>query len=325
MKGANRLCLGITAEEKCDELFSIIPLVLIFLSQFILGIGNTLYYSLGQTFLDDNTKKTNTPIMLAYALSLRTFGPVVGFVLGFTSLKLYIDPTKTPLIDNKDPRWLGAWWLGWLIFGFAMLILAFFIALFPKELPKNQPARPNSSMPKALMNEENAFSEDASLNKSKYLQQRQQPPMPVEDPQELDKETVESTDFTTSLMRLLRNKILMYNILSTIFYILGASGYITFLAKYLEVQFHKNAADATIITGPITLFGMVAGFFLSGLVISKKKPGPRPLLMWNVIVGVMYMVGQISYLFLTCPDGKMPLVQGRQVELNFLLVRCLFN
>lgn len=46
-------------------------------------------------------------MMLAYAMSLRMFGPVVGFVLGYFSLKVYIDPTKTPLINNKDPRWLG--------------------------------------------------------------------------------------------------------------------------------------------------------------------------------------------------------------------------
>lgn len=112
-------------------------------------------------------------------------------------------------------------------------------------------------------------------------------------------------------MRLLKNKLLMFNILSGIFYILGSSGYITFLSKYIEVQFHKTTANATVITGPITLFGMVAGFLISGIVISKKKPSPKILLFWNVIVGIGYMLGQFSYLFLTCPDGNMPLVQGR--------------
>lgn len=112
-------------------------------------------------------------------------------------------------------------------------------------------------------------------------------------------------------MRLLKNKLLMFNIISGIFYILGSSGYITFLSKYIEVQFHKNTANATVITGPITLFGMVAGFLISGIVISKKKPSPKILLFWNVVVGVGYMLGQFSYLFLTCPDGTMPLVEGR--------------
>lgn len=73
---SNRLCLAEPQKQECnDELESIVPLVLIFLSQFVLGIGNTLYYALGQTYLDDNTKKTNTPLLLSYAFSLRTFGP----------------------------------------------------------------------------------------------------------------------------------------------------------------------------------------------------------------------------------------------------------
>lgn len=63
-------------EAECNsEIESILPLVLIFLSQFVLGIGNTLYYALGQTYLDDSTKKSNTPLLLSYAYSLRVLGP----------------------------------------------------------------------------------------------------------------------------------------------------------------------------------------------------------------------------------------------------------
>jgi hypothetical protein len=43
------------------------PLILIFLSQFVLGIGSTLYYALGQPYLDDNVKKTETPMLLGIA------------------------------------------------------------------------------------------------------------------------------------------------------------------------------------------------------------------------------------------------------------------
>lgn len=107
-KRSDRLCIEDSLEQQCDdEIQSVLPLVLIFLSQFVLGVGNTLYYALGQTYLDDGvTKKKNTPLLLSYAFALRTFGPAVGFVLGYACLKIYIDPTKTPLIDSKDPRWM---------------------------------------------------------------------------------------------------------------------------------------------------------------------------------------------------------------------------
>lgn len=104
-----------------------------------------------------------------------------------------------------------------------------------------------------------------------------------------------------TLIRLFKNKLLMYNTISGIFYILGASAYFTYMSKYMEVQFHKSAADATIISGPFTLVGMVTGFLVSGIVISKKKPSPSKLLLWNVFVGFMFMAGEIIYLFLTCP------------------------
>lgn len=111
--------------------------------------------------------------------------------------------------------------------------------------------------------------------------------------------------FPAAMMRLFKNKILMFNSISAIFYILGASVYFTFMSKYMEVQFHRNAADAVIITGPITVVGIVVGFLGSGYVISKKKPSPSKLLMWNVLVGLCFMVGEISYLGMSCP-GNLP-------------------
>lgn len=103
-------------------------------------------------------------------------------------------------------------------------------------------------------------------------------------------------------MRLIKNKLLMFNLISNVFYILGSSGYITYLTKYIEVQFNSNSSDATMFTGPITILGMTVGFLVSGYVISKYKPSPRKLFSWNIIVGLFFVAGQFSYMHLTC-DG----------------------
>lgn len=63
-------------------------------------------------------------------------GPVIGYSLASFCLKLYISPTLTPTVTTQDPRWLGAWWLGWAILGVPLFIFASFLALFPKELPR---------------------------------------------------------------------------------------------------------------------------------------------------------------------------------------------
>ncbi|XP_022221535.2 solute carrier organic anion transporter family member 74D [Drosophila obscura] len=295
-----QLCGVGQKEEGCDDLFTYVPLVLIFLSQFVLGVGNTLYYSLGQTYLDDNTKKTNTPLMLAVAMSLRMIGPVVGFLFGYISLNTFIDPSKTPLIDSKDPRWLGAWWLGWVILGTLMCLFSGLIGLFPKQLPKARDTlKHNSHQPLAMRHEELKREENLSLS-SRFSSNAALDNIGAGAGANADLPKLK--DFPRALMRLLRNKLLIFNITSGVFYILGASGFMTFLTKYMEVQFHKNSQSATIVVGPVSILGMVVGLIGSGFVLSKKKPAVSKVLMWNVIVGCVYIMGQISYAFLYCPD-----------------------
>lgn len=80
---------------------------------------------------------------------------------------MFIDPTMTPLIDNKDPRWLGAWWFGWMILGTLMVLFSGLIGLFPKELPKRKSIKYNSHMPQVLLHDEPKFddSEDIPLGR----------------------------------------------------------------------------------------------------------------------------------------------------------------
>lgn len=62
-------------------------------------------------------------------------GPAIGFLLGYACLSIYIDPKLHPVITMKDPRWLGAWWLGWIILGITMALFAVLISMFPRDLP----------------------------------------------------------------------------------------------------------------------------------------------------------------------------------------------
>lgn len=71
-----------------------------------------------------------------FSYFLRMLGPAIGYSLASFCLKLYIAPTLTPTITISDPRWLGAWWLGWTILAALLFLFASFLALFPKELPR---------------------------------------------------------------------------------------------------------------------------------------------------------------------------------------------
>ncbi|XP_071441837.1 solute carrier organic anion transporter family member 74D [Hetaerina americana] len=282
---------------------SAMPLALVFLSQFILGIGTTLYYALGQTYLDDNTAKRKTPMLLGVVLALRTVGPALGFLLGWACLSLYIDPSLTPLITKKDPRWLGAWWLGWIILTVALLVFSVLIAMFPRHLPKkgapslpSDRARELQDSLQPLNVEGGKVPSVAGDGAALWAGGRKQD---VERSKG-EEHTPKLKDFPAALGRLLQNKILMVNNFAGVFYVLGASGYITFSTKYMETQFQQSAAGASIIAGTAGILAMVAGFLASGIIISKFRPRPRLILGWNVLVGIGYIMAELSFIGLGC-------------------------
>lgn len=117
-------------------------------------------------------------------------------------------------------------------------------------------------------------------------------------------------------MRLLRNKLLIFNYIHAIFHILGSTGYITFMARMMEVQFNKSSQSGTILTGPITILGMCLGFLASGYIIRKFKPPPKYLFFWNVILGITSMSTQIYYTQIGCDGGNQLIINGTIASCN---------
>lgn len=108
LKENSKLCqIAEGSDDGCFEIFSYVPLIMIFLSQFVLGIGNTLYMALGQSYLDDSSSRKRSPMVFAYAFAMRMIGPIIGFNISNIALKTYINPLLTPTIEADDPRWLG--------------------------------------------------------------------------------------------------------------------------------------------------------------------------------------------------------------------------
>lgn len=56
-------------------------------------------------------------------------------------------------------------------------------------------------------------------------------------------------DFMKTMKRLLTNKLILFNMFSGVFCILSISPYMSFIAKYLEVQFQTSPGGGTIIVG----------------------------------------------------------------------------
>ncbi|XP_065345620.1 solute carrier organic anion transporter family member 74D-like [Cloeon dipterum] len=257
--------------ENCEDASSGSVSAYIFLiANFVQGFGCSIYYTLGMAYLDDNAKKSKGAVMIVLSLVLTMFGSTIGFLLASFSLKFYIDPGVTPDFGTTDPRWIGAWWLGWGPLGVMTLVFAIMMSMFPRTLPR------------ALQRKMKA----AVAAGRSYV------------PEEIPKPSLE--DFWKTMKRLFKNKILMCNNLSTTFIIFGYDGQMLFLPKYMETQFNISATASNLATGSIGLLCTAAGLLVSAFFIFKFKPRARYLAAWNVFTEMMDVVGFLSILMISC-------------------------
>lgn len=196
---------------------SLKPQIFLFLIHAMAGFLGPLYDGLGTAYMDDNIQKSKTPLFLSASYCVRMFGPAIGYSLASFSLKYYIAPDLSPIIDSSDQRWLGAWWLGWIIIGISLTLFSFLLSLFPRELPRAQLRRLISAEEKRILDSKNPIVEE-----EKYGNKRD--------------------EMIKTFKRVLTNKILMLNTFASVFYIFGFIPYWTFMAKYIETQYRMSAS-----------------------------------------------------------------------------------
>lgn len=138
-------------------------------------------------------------VILGLSYFIRLLGPAAGYALASFSLKMYIAPELTPVISNEDPRWLGAWYFGWIFIALILISFTVVMALFPKELPR------------AAVRKRIALEKEKRANAHKF-----------ETISNVQEETETSIkDFAQTFKRLLANKLFMLNNFAAIFYVFG--------------------------------------------------------------------------------------------------------
>ncbi|KAH8258042.1 hypothetical protein KR038_005069 [Drosophila bunnanda] len=266
-----KLCQSSAAGCIQEEIGQWVPQMFLFVAQLISGVGQALFYTLGIAYMDDNGTKSKTPAMLSLSTFLRMLGPAIGYSLAALCLRLYIEPTLEPLIGREDPRWMGAWWLGWIVLAAMTLVSAVFLFMFPKELPSARRRR---------------------------LQLRQ-----AEGKQELNLKERSFGDMMDTVRKLSKNKVYVYNTSASIMYFFGYMAYWIFTPKYIETQYRQSAATATMATGTVALGFSAAGVLISGYVISKYRPSARAMASWNAIVDFVTVAGILCYVAIGCESS----------------------
>lgn len=170
------------------------------------------------TYADDNIKKSKVPIFMSITNFIRMIGPPLGLYLSSVLLKYFIDPSMTPVVDDNDPRWMGAWWIGWLIFFVYFLVAAFLFALFPKTLPRA--AVRKRELVERILKGKADKSELKPIEKASWA------------------------DMKVTMKRIMTNKVFICNLASSVFYCFGHLPFWLYQSKYIEVQYRVSASTA---------------------------------------------------------------------------------
>ncbi|XP_062373516.1 solute carrier organic anion transporter family member 1C1-like [Sardina pilchardus] len=230
----------------------------------IRGIGEATIGPLGVAFIDDYARPENSAFYIGCLHTIAVIGPLFGYTLGSLCAQLYVDIGFVNLdsvtITPQDSRWVGAWWLGYVVAGGLTLLTAFPFWFLPRALPEDP--RP----PRTQEQIQSQYEEDQDPPALELLT-----PHPEEEPSKTISEVAK--DFLPSLKRLLTNKVYLLYMISNIVMFNGFVIIITYTPKFFEQQYGQSASKANILIGFCSMPAVSLGIFLSGVIMKKFKLG----------------------------------------------------
>jgi len=231
-------------------------------------------YTIGAPYLDDSIDNKNSPLYFGITIAVRGIGPVLGISLSSACVRLYVDLNSNPNFKSTDPRWVGAWWLGFLLLAVLLALYALVLAAFPRRL-----IPPNSKKDAAQVEAPPSATSTSAVK-------------PKEDPGQ--------SNFRNSLMRIIRNPLIICGCGSSIFSILGVVGYVIYLPKYFEHEFRVSKSKAGLFSGLSGSASMIFGVLLSGYVIGRCRPSARSVAAFVAVTKFVYAFGLLFIMLFNC-------------------------
>ncbi|KAL5284966.1 hypothetical protein ACFFRR_006968 [Megaselia abdita] len=269
-KHENTMICGLEVNSNCipEENSEYSPQIIFFIAHFIYGCGDTIYWILGTTFVDDNSPKALAPLFMSISSFGRFLGPSLGLSLASVCLKYFVSPENPPEIEHTDPRWIGAWWVGGIVLIIALIIPTIVIGCFPKAIKK-------------------------------------------QGPKESEPQTMKST-----LQRLLKNKMIIIIIISSIFHAFAFGPFWTFTPKYIEIQFKQSPETSNMVVGSLGIVSLALGIIFSGGIMSCFKPKTYTIMRTNIFLGVLSIFLVICYSMLGCDEAQKSFSQIGDFDCN---------
>ncbi|XP_040908041.1 solute carrier organic anion transporter family member 2B1 [Toxotes jaculatrix] len=238
-----------SADQTCAQQDSraqqgVYPLLL--LGQLLLGIGAVPIQPFGISYIDDYASKKNSPLYLGILLAVTSIGPALGFITGSFMLRYYVDFNRLSKdeveLEPTDLRWVGAWWLGFLVASCLLFLTALPYLFFPRVMPKEDDADDIESRPDTKQ-QTNPLQE---LTLLQFLK-----------------------SFPRIALRTLRSPIYLLVVLAQVNLAALLAGLATFMAKFIERQFNQTVSFSTMMIGGVGIPLAVLGTVLGGVLMRR--------------------------------------------------------
>ncbi|VIO88747.1 Uncharacterized protein BM_BM3495 [Brugia malayi] len=275
-----------SAEKNCElqEKEHFWAFCILIIGQILAGIAAAPFNTVAYVYVDNNLEdKTKSPFYLSLLSSMYAFAPAFGFALSAVITRLYSTIFDVPSnVSVNNDEWIGAWWLGFVIFGLFYLAAIVPLLFFPKNLLKHDSS---SFEMQQLRNKCSHDHDDHQLSLFGY--------------DERLKETFcgQLKAAVIEFPGLVKNRVFISMIIGWMFGSYLTSGYCTYLPKYIETQFGHSASVADTYAGIVSIGSIAVSTALGGYLLTKFNPSPRKALLfliatWFIIV-ITYLVGAI--------------------------------
>ncbi|XP_016335907.1 solute carrier organic anion transporter family member 2B1-like [Sinocyclocheilus anshuiensis] len=272
-------------QEKNDSHLGVYPILL--LGQLLLGIGGVPIQPFGISYIDDYAEKRNSPFYLGILFAITVIGPAFGYMMSSVLLRFYVDVDKmySKYIDlnNDDPRWVGAWWLGFLIAATLLLLTSLPYLFFPRKMSREEiieaPVEPSTEKMMEDKKPKTDMMEEVSL--TEFLK-----------------------SFPKIVMRTLRNPIYLLVVLAQVNLAAMVAGLATFMGKFIERQFAQTVSFSNLMMGGLNIPSAMLGIMAGGVILRKLGLTVRSSAAMCTVAVFVSIMFAIPLLFIGCPTQK---------------------
>ncbi|XP_068600333.1 solute carrier organic anion transporter family member 2B1 [Brachionichthys hirsutus] len=251
---------------------------LLLLGQLLLGIGSVPIQPFGISFIDDYASKKNSPLYLGILLAVTSFGPAFSFITGSLMLRFYVDFDKMPKdqikLNSRDLRWVGAWWLGFLVASCLLFITALPYFFFPRNMSKEDDTDDAESTPDCQQQTDPL----RELSRLQFLK-----------------------SFPRIARRTLQSPVYLLVVLAQVNLAALLAGLATFMAKFIERQFSQTVSVSSMMIGAVCIPLAVLGIVLGGVLMRRLNLSVSGASRLCTAAIFLCMFSVVPLLFIGCP------------------------